>query len=58
MMRRVLCTGAVVAVLAVSAVPTLAQAPPSTVFIEAMTWEEIRDQIADGKTTVIAESPR
>jgi creatinine amidohydrolase len=30
-----------------------AQAAPSTVFIEGLTWEEIRDRIADGATTII-----
>jgi creatinine amidohydrolase/Fe(II)-dependent formamide hydrolase-like protein len=29
------------------------QAPPSSVFIEGLTWVEIRDRIADGATTVI-----
>ena len=50
MMKKVLSAGAALALLAA---PTLAQSPPSTVFIEAMTWEEIRDQIADGKTTIL-----
>lgn len=39
--------------IACTAVPTLAQSPPSTVFIEALTWEEIRDHIQAGKTTII-----
>ena len=30
-----------------------AQAAPSTVFIEGLTWEEIRDRIAGGATTII-----
>ncbi len=30
-----------------------AQAPPSTVFLEALTWVEIRDRIEDGATNVI-----
>ena len=30
-----------------------AQAPPSSVFIEELTWMEIRDRIEDGATTVI-----
>jgi creatinine amidohydrolase/Fe(II)-dependent formamide hydrolase-like protein len=50
MIRSVLCTATALALLAS---PTLAQSPPSTVFIEAMTWMEIRDAIADGKTTII-----
>ena len=50
MMRKVLITGAALGLLSV---PIFAQSPPSTVFIEAMTWEEIRDQIADGTTTII-----
>ena len=36
-----------------AATPALAQAPPSSVFIEALTWMEIRDRIADGATTII-----
>lgn len=39
--------------LVVAAGPLLAQAPPHSVFIEALTWEEIRDEIASGTTTVI-----
>lgn len=39
--------------LALTATNALAQSPPSSVFIEALTWEEIRDQIAAGKTTII-----
>lgn len=39
--------------LALLAAPTLAQSPPSTVFIEGLTWMEIRDEIAGGKTTII-----
>jgi len=30
-----------------------AQAPPSTVFIEGLTWMEIRDRIQDGATSII-----
>ena len=41
------------AALASQAAPLLAQSPPSTVFIEGLTWEEIRDEIAAGKTTII-----
>ena len=32
--------------------PALAQAP-DTVFLERMTWDEVRDAIAAGKTTII-----
>ena len=49
-MRR---TALLAAALALAAHPALAQSPPSTVFLEALTWEEIRDEIAAGKTTVI-----
>lgn len=41
------------AVLGISAAPALAQSAPSSVFIEALTWEEIRDRIAAGTTTII-----
>ena len=41
------------ATLGVTAAPALAQSAPSTVFIEALTWEEIRDHIESGKTTII-----
>jgi creatinine amidohydrolase/Fe(II)-dependent formamide hydrolase-like protein len=30
-----------------------AQAPPSTVFIEGLTWVEIRDRMADGATSIL-----
>jgi len=30
-----------------------AQSPPSTVFIEGLTWVEIRDRMADGATSII-----
>jgi creatinine amidohydrolase len=39
--------------LGLSVAPLAAQSAPSSVFIEALTWEEIRDLIADGGTTVI-----
>ena len=39
--------------LGLAAAPIHAQSPPSTVFLEALTWEEIRDHIAGGTTTVI-----
>ena len=42
-----------VAALLVTATSATAQSPPSTVFIEEMTWEEIRDEIAAGKTTIL-----
>jgi len=41
------------AVLAAVPLPGEAQSPPSTVFIEALTWVEIRDRIAGGATSVI-----
>jgi creatinine amidohydrolase/Fe(II)-dependent formamide hydrolase-like protein len=41
------------ATLGVGTAPVLSQSAPSTVFIEAMTWEEIRDRIAGGATTII-----
>jgi len=41
------------AVLGSAAAPVLAQAAPSSVFIEALTWEEIRDHIGAGRTTII-----
>lgn len=42
-----------VAALLIGCSSALAQAAPHSVFIEALTWEEIRDRIADGATTVI-----
>ncbi len=33
--------------------PALAQSPPDALFIDALTWMEIRDHIRSGKTTVI-----
>jgi creatinine amidohydrolase/Fe(II)-dependent formamide hydrolase-like protein len=33
--------------------PAAAQAPPSSVFIEELTWEEIRDHIQAGKTSIL-----
>ncbi|MDH3423830.1 MAG: creatininase family protein, partial [Gemmatimonadota bacterium] len=39
--------------LPLSAAPLAAQSAPSSVFIEALTWEEIRDRIAAGSTTII-----
>src|SRR5690606_29819181 len=30
-----------------------AQSPPSTVFIEGLTWVEIRDRMAEGATSII-----
>jgi len=41
------------AALALIAGPLSAQSAPNSVFIEALTWEEIRDEIAAGKTTII-----
>ena len=31
----------------------IAQAPPTSVFIDDLTWTELRDGIAAGKTTII-----
>lgn len=39
--------------LGVLVAPVAAQSPPGSVFIEELTWEEIRDRIAEGATTVI-----
>jgi creatinine amidohydrolase/Fe(II)-dependent formamide hydrolase-like protein len=41
------------ALLAALTAPVAAQSAPNSVFIEALTWEEIRDEIAAGKTTII-----
>lgn len=54
-MRRVVLT--TVVGLVMSSLPALAQAPsvpqPNSVFLEELTWVEVRDAIASGKTTVI-----
>jgi len=42
-----------VTVLAAAAPASSGQSPPNSVFIEALTWEEIRDEIAGGKTSVL-----
>ena len=42
-----------VAALVLATAPLAAQSAPNSVFIEALTWEEIRDEIAAGKTTII-----
>ena len=47
---------AVAATIAVSSTPSAAQRIPAkqpTVFTEEMTWEEVRDALKAGKTTVI-----
>ena len=44
---------AAAAAAAVVAAPAAAQSPPSSVFIEALTWEEIRDHIQAGKTSIL-----
>jgi creatinine amidohydrolase/Fe(II)-dependent formamide hydrolase-like protein len=46
---------ALVALATLTAASTHAsgQAPPNSVFIEALTWEEIRDEIAAGKTSIL-----
>lgn len=41
------------ALVALAATPAAAQAPLGPPFIEAMTWTEVRDAIAAGKTTII-----
>ncbi len=46
-------TATVLAAAALVPISAAAQSPPSTVFIEALTWEEIRDHIRAGKTTII-----
>jgi creatinine amidohydrolase/Fe(II)-dependent formamide hydrolase-like protein len=38
---------------AFAASPALAQRPPDTVFLEELTWDELRDLIRAGKTSVI-----
>src|SRR5688572_18907531 len=40
-------------VLFVAAQPAGAQRPPDTVFLEDLTWDEVRDLIASGRTSVI-----
>ncbi|MDZ7779473.1 MAG: creatininase family protein [Gemmatimonadota bacterium] len=55
---KVLGARSLAAALAATALLTLppgarAQSPPSTVFLEALTWVEIQDRIDDGATTVI-----
>jgi hypothetical protein len=41
------------AALGLGATPAVAQSPPGSVFIEALTWMEIRDRIQGGATTVL-----
>ena len=52
-----LLTSATIVALAWLAVPAFSQAPsvpqPDSVFLEELTWMEVRDAIAAGKTTVI-----
>ena len=38
---------------ALAAAGAIAQAPPTSVFLEELTWTELRDQIRAGKTTII-----
>src|ERR1700686_1824224 len=38
---------------ALAAASTIAQTPPSSVFIDDLTWTELRDGIVAGKTTII-----
>src|SRR5215467_6514778 len=40
-------------VLLLACVPSAQAQPPSTVFLEELTWTELRDLIASGKTTII-----
>ena len=47
------CIPVALAALVFTAGPLAAQAPPHSVWIEGLTWEEIRDAIASGSTTVI-----
>lgn len=49
---RVRAWAAIVSVLALLATPALA-APPTTVFLEELTWPELRGLIASGTTTII-----
>jgi len=41
------------AILGLTAADALAQRSPDTVFLEELTWDEVRDAIAEGKTSVI-----
>ncbi len=50
-MRRFVC--ALLMPLAVPLARAAAQRPPDTVFLEELTWVEVRDLIASGKTSVI-----
>lgn len=56
--QRAVTALAISAIAAMTATPVVAQAPsrmppPGPPFIEAMTWTEVRDAIADGKRVVI-----
>src|SRR5882724_4951518 len=39
--------------LLVAAAPTAQAQPPATVFLEELTWTELRDLIGAGKTTIV-----
>ena len=43
----------IVAILALLAAPALADTPPDTVFLEELTWPELRALVQAGKTTII-----
>lgn len=43
----------VLVLLSAPTLPTAAQGPPDTVFLEELTWEEVRDLIASGRKAVI-----
>src|SRR5262245_6497148 len=43
----------IVAILALLAAPALADPPPDTVFLEELTWPELRALVQAGKTTII-----
>lgn len=51
--RSTLACAATAILVALVSPPLRAQAPPHSVFIEALTWQEIRDEIASGTTTII-----
>jgi creatinine amidohydrolase len=43
----------IIAILALLAAPALADTPPDTVFLEELTWPELRALVQAGKTTII-----
>jgi creatinine amidohydrolase/Fe(II)-dependent formamide hydrolase-like protein len=44
---------ALLALLWLAPMPAAAAAPPATVFLEELTWTELRDEVAAGKTTIL-----